>query len=89
MGEVMTEAEKNLPKLNVRIKAEIPGTLFSIDLPEPIPIEMKGITRADKTIKIEFKAIAGVGYLILEGSNAELKKLADIIKVYTKGKMIR
>ena len=85
----MTEAEKNLPKLNVRIKAEIPGTLFSIDLPEPIPIEMKGITRADKTIKIEFKAIAGVGYLILEGSNAELKKLADIIKVYTKGKMIR
>jgi hypothetical protein len=79
-GFHMSEEEKEMPILSARVKANIPGTMFSIDIPAAIKVAVKGITHAGKQTKIEFKAVEGVGTIILEGPDSEFKKLAELLK---------
>ncbi len=78
-------SDKLFARFKVGIKVSIPGTLFSIEAPEMVEMEVQGVTNlGEKKYRVEFKAINGVSHIFLEGDGSEFTKLIALLEV-TKG----
>ena len=69
-----------IAKFKVGIKIAIPGTMLSIEAPEMIEMEVQGVTNlGGKKYRVEFKAINGIGHLIIEGADTEFARLLTLL----------
>lgn len=73
-------SDKLIAKFKVGIKIAIPGTMLSIEAPEMIEMVVQGVTNlGGKKYRVEFKAINGIGHLIIEGADTEFARLLTLL----------
>lgn len=85
---VKNMTDKLFAKFRVGVKAAIPGSILSIELPGLIEMQVQEISNiGNNKHRVELKAINGVGHIIIEGADEEFAKLKTLLDLTTKAEV--